>query len=54
MFTVPVLTPQHIVVQPLNATALTAYWDPVPNDRDVTGGELLGFHVRSHKSLYSL
>jgi len=42
---VPTQTPQQIVVQPLNATALTVYWDPIPNSKTVTGGELSGFHV---------
>lgn len=41
----PTQTPTQIVVQPYNASALTVHWDPVPNSREVTGGELKGFHV---------
>ncbi|KAF6038307.1 CNTN3 [Bugula neritina] len=45
----PTQTPQQIVVQPLNATALTVYWDPIPNSKTVTGGELSGFHIQYWK-----
>ncbi|KAF6030270.1 CNTN3 [Bugula neritina] len=46
---VPTQTPQQILVQPLNATALTVYWDPIPNSKTVTGGELSGFHIQYWK-----
>ena len=45
IFVVPKKAPQNIEAQPFNATALTVNWDPVPNERSITGGELLGFHV---------
>lgn len=50
---VPTKAPQQTISQPFNATSLQVFWDPIPNNRNITGGELSGFHV-SHDRCFSI
>ncbi|KAL5013277.1 hypothetical protein ScPMuIL_007547 [Solemya velum] len=41
----PVGTPQNVYSEPLNSTAQTVFWDPVPDSRETMKGKLLGYKL---------
>lgn len=42
---VPTIRPRNIQYYPINGTALTIYWVPVPNTRDAIKGRVKGYRV---------
>lgn len=47
LIVVPVVRPTNVKYVPINGTAVTVTWDPVPNTREAVRGQILGYQVHN-------